>query len=141
MTRTKHANKKLFALLGKLGIPAKERANLAWQYSKERTTHTSELSPVEYSQLLTDLSEQDRAANAEGEKMRRFIISMAHEMSWERYNTLTGKMVANMQAIDNWCIKHGKFHKKLNNHTKTELIELVSQFQEVHKSYLKTLNK
>ena len=141
MTRTKHPNKKLFALLQKLGIPAKERANLAWQYSKERTTHTSELTPVEYSQLLTDLSEQDKAANAEGERMRRFIISMAHEMGWHKYDERTGKTKANMQSIDNWCVKHGKFHKKLDGHTKAELIELVSQFQEVHKSYLKTMNK
>lgn len=66
--------------------------------------------------------------------MRKKIISMAKTMRW----LVEGTEKADMARIDAWCIKYGKFHKALNNHSHKELTELVSQFQNgLLRSYLK----
>lgn len=97
-----------------------------------RTGSARELTDAELQKAVDHLS-QYRPKPKPGDKMRKAIISMAHEMGWR----VAGK--ADMQRINNWCVASGKFHKRLNDHSLTELTALVSQFKIVYEKHLKTL--
>ncbi len=112
---------------------AGEKAELMLRYSKGRTDTTTGLYITEARQLLTDLNKLlNNNTPPPGEKMRKNIIAMAHEMKWQLPN---GKI--DMQRVNGWCAKFGYLHKKLNEYTADELPQLVTQFKNVYKSYLK----
>lgn len=64
--------------------------------------------------------------------MRKKIIRYAHLMKWQ----LPGEK-ADMERINNWCVKYGQFKQPLNDHDEKELAKLVTQFENVYKSFLK----
>lgn len=131
-----HTNRKrLFGVLAKIGMREKEdRHQLVYSFTKGRTRSTSDLSDYEAEQLIGELeSKQYQGAN----KMRRKIFSMAYEMKWGAPYTKETRKKAE-QSIDAWCMKSGYIKKPLNRFTYDELPKLVTQFQEVYKSYLKT---
>lgn len=83
------------------------------------------ISTTEANKLIRELrTEPDQC-----DIMRKKIISMAKTIGWVTYPHGPTKPVADMDRIEKWCVKFGKFHKKLNQHTYKELTELVSQFQ------------
>lgn len=76
-----------------------------------------------------------------GDNMRKKIIGMAHTMGWQIWDVKKGRFVADMEHINDWCLKYGQFHKVLNAHTEEELVQLVNQFEKVDKSFWKSLEK
>jgi DNA polymerase III alpha subunit (gram-positive type) len=42
-----------------------------------------------------------------------------------------------MGWVNGWCVKYGKYHKALNEHTVAELSVLIVQMEGVYRSYLK----
>ena len=70
-------------------------------------------------------------------KMRRKIISMSYQMGWFIWGVEKNK--PDFVRIDNWCNDKGMFKKNLQAHTYKELTQLVTQFENVLKSYLKGL--
>lgn len=79
--------------------------------------------------------ENSRTTPSPEERMRRKIISRAHEMGWK---TPEGK--ADIERIDNWCLNYGYLKKKLNQYTYNELPKLVTIFEEkVYKQFLSGL--
>lgn len=124
-------------LLNRLNInTAEDKEQLAWQYSEGRTTSTSELKIGEYNQLLKDL-QNTAGKNDAANIMRRKIISRAHEMSWTI--EVDGIIKADIDRINNWCLKFGYLHKPLNSYSQKELPALVSQFDKVYYDFLKNV--
>lgn len=111
-----------------------EKASLVRQYSGGRTDSSTGLFHNEAVQLINDLNRQTGFSPKEkpGEKQRRRIIAMAHDMRWQ----LPGYKV-DMKRVNDWCCTYGYLHKKLNDYTEAELPKLVSQFMQVHQSFLK----
>lgn len=68
--------------------------------------------------------------------MRKKIISMAHDLGWQHYDDNRHKLVADMKAINCWCLKYGYLHKPLNGYTYAELPALVTQFERLYHSHL-----
>lgn len=68
------------------------------------------------------------------QKMKRKILSMAHEMRWELPN---GKV--NLEKLDMWCKKYTPSHVPFNEIDKKELPLVVSVFEKMYKSFLKQL--
>src|SRR5688500_9418126 len=104
MLRTASQNSRMFGLFSRLGIEKEDREALALQYSLGRTDRTSELTFDEARALISDL-EVNRGGESKAEKedkMRKRIISMAHEMGWELEN---GR--ADMKRIQDWTLKFG----------------------------------
>lgn len=122
--------KRLHASLNQLGLMDDKRHIIA-EFTAGRTNSARELTDAELHQLCQGLGVG--TVKPPGDKMRKAIISMAHELGWR----LAGK--ADMQRINNWCIAKGKYHKKLNDHNMKELTELVTQFQIVYEKHLKTI--
>jgi len=124
----------IYAMLKKLHIIGEAKEIVILGFSNQRTVHVSELLKVEAAALiqhLKDLDPDEQGAN----KMRRKIISMAHEMHW---HNRFGK--ADMQRINSWCKVYGYKHKSLNNYTYKELPALVTQFEQVYQSFLNHKN-
>lgn len=132
-------------LLTKTGN-SKQKEDIVEGFTNGRTKHISEMYPAEFSALVLHLQAlaPKTKKDISAEKMRRRIISMAHEMGWHavkdgRYIlNADGKPKADMKRIDAWCVKYGHGAKKLNKYTYDELPTLVTQFEKAHSSYLKS---
>ncbi len=127
----------IHAILAKMGrANDKEyKRDLVLQYSNGRATSTKDLFYQEANMLIDQLNiatGKDRD-EIKAENMRRKIIALAHKMHWKDGSK------ADMQRINNWCINKGYLHKRLNDYNNAELPKLVSQFENVYKSYLKSI--
>lgn len=123
----------LMAILTKTGMQGRRHA-ICWDFSKERTESSKELTNTEMLSIIEALekgfSELDRC-----DVMRKKIISMAHEMGWKLFVPGNLKSKADINKINNWCEKYGMYHKKLNAHNYKELISLVSQFEKFYETF------
>jgi len=121
--------KALNTLVGKLGIDKESKAVMVEGFSNGRCTSSKELFMNEAADMIKHLKSLD-PEESKAEKMRRKIISLAHEMGWKVDNK------ADMKRIDNWCTVYGHGKKKLNSYTYKELPTLVSQFEGVYRHFL-----
>lgn len=122
--------KRLHATLNQRDL-MEDKPHIISEFTNGRTNSARELTDAELHELCLGL--HVGTVKPPGDKMRKAIISVAHEMGWRT----AGR--ADMQRINNWCISKGKYHKKLNDHNMQELNELVSQFQIIYKKHLKTV--
>ncbi len=128
-------------LINKLGL---ESPDLAYNYSDGRTEHISQLFGSEATELIKQLlNGAGKKVDNPAERMKRKIISMAHEMRWElpfsrpSSGTLPKSNVIDMSRVDGWCIKYGHGHKPLDQYTEAELPQLVTQFKRAYQDFLK----
>lgn len=119
----------LHAQLNKLGM-MEQKADIICEFTNGRTRSARELFDNELENLVGQLA--NAPVKLPGDRMRKSIISMAHELGWRKAGRI------DMQAVNNWCVTRGKFHKPLNDHSLSELVELVTQFKIM---YEKELNK
>lgn len=132
--------RKIYALLRNAGLNEGDKKELVMSFTRQRTEHSSEMSFREADELIKWLesrfSQLDRA-----DRMRKKIISMAREMGWEcSPASLKGaKPLADMQRINQWCTRFGYLHKPLNDYKYKELPALVTQFEQVYRSFLKAI--
>lgn len=121
-------------LFNKLHIDADEKESILLGFSGGRTVSTRELTSDEAIALIRHLKNLD-PEEKRAEKMRRKIISQAHEMGWH----IKGTHKVDMKHLDEWCVKFGYLHKKLNQYQYKELPKLVTQFEMAYKHYLSGL--
>lgn len=138
--------KAIYALLGKHGL-REEKESIVGSFTAGRTNSTKAMTKAEAAALIGHLKSLD-PTDTRSDKMRNKILSMAHEMNWcltasPLASPLTlskgegEKRKVDMAHVNNWCVKSGYLHKPLDEYTYNELPRLVSQFEEVYKSYLK----
>ena len=111
-----------------------QKANIVGGISFGRTESIRELTDAEANDLKEYLQEQDKQSDA-ANRMRRKVISMAHQLHWYKPNT----QKVDVEHINNWCLQYGSTKKKLNDHTVLELVKLVTQFKEVFKDVLSNI--
>ena len=123
-------SKLLHTLLNSTGL-VPQKKNLIMGFTGGRSDSSKDLTYQEAGALITYLKSQDAA-----HKMRRKIISMAHEMGWK----IPGTNKIDMNAINEWCKKYGFGHKLLNEYKEAELPKLVTQFENgPYKHYISNL--
>lgn len=105
-------------------------------FSVGRTESSRDLYYEEAVAVIKHLKETDPNAAA-ADKMRKKMLYFAHEMGWKKLKN--GKLVADIQRIDNWCLQFGYIKRKLDNYSYQELPKLVSQFQAVYSHYIQSL--
>jgi hypothetical protein len=129
-----HQNRILHSLLNATKMIV-QKEDLVYSFTGGRSTTSKELTYQEAGALITHLKTLDAA-----HKMRRKIISMAHEMGWQvRVSSPNGgsRMGADMDAVNAWCKKYSFGKKPLNEYTTRELPRLVTQFEQgPYKHYL-----
>ena len=131
------ANKEQKVIIGvlvtKLGLQ-KRKKEMTLGFSGGRTDTTTDLTPDEARAYIKYLKSQDPDEIA-ADKMRKKIISMAHELGYR----IPGTTKVDMIKLDEWCIKYGHKHKKLNQYLVDELPLLVTQFEKRYDSHVKNI--
>lgn len=112
-----------------------ERRDIIQQFTNGKKSGLSQLTHFEYAEFIRWLnrtypSEQKSTTDDQCQLMRRKIIALFRKMGY------TNNDKADMQRIEEWCVKYGKFKKKLNAHPYEELTALVTQVESVYKSYI-----
>lgn len=116
--------------LRKLGLESEE---MALTYSDGRTTHISSLYSGEARELIQHLSASLNEPETPRERMKRKILSMAHELGWK----FRGKV--DLRRVNGWCEKYGYLAKPLKAYTESELPALVTQFEKMYAKELKSI--
>jgi len=100
-----------------------------------RTLHTADVTDEELKILTDHIVECSRQAGIKqsGDKMRKKILHYCHLMQWYNGSKL------DWARIDAFCVDRGYRHKKFREYTVYDLPTLVSQFEEVYKSFLKKI--
>lgn len=143
MIRTMQQNKALYSLISRLRIDDETKQSLVMQFTKGRTTHSSEMFQHECDQLIEALQAKlpqpkprrafvpKNELEAKKERQRKRIISHLKEAG---YMLPDGR--ADMHAINLW-VKKQKFKKTLNQHTSEELSQLIYAAGKVRDHFLK----
>lgn len=126
---------RLHALLNQTGnMQSKE--DIIAGFTEGRTTHSKDMTQHEAFKMIDHLVKMaplQNVLNDAKNKMRRKIIRMSYEMGWAK----PGDWQTATKKIDNFCKgSHGKFKKSLQKHTHKELVELVTQFEQLYKKHL-----
>ena len=127
-------NKQIHALLAKANV-MEQKAAIVSSFSNGRTQSSRELSHAEAFEMVKWLLTQVTDTTPCSHKMRRKIISMAHQMHWH----LPGTQQVDMPRLNTWCNTFGFGKKKLNDYTYAELPKLVTQFTFVYNEYISGL--
>lgn len=114
-----------------------QKANIVRSFSDGRTEHITELDDDEVRRLIGYLRYTARDAartptQISEDKMKRKIISMAHELRWRNAD---GKI--DMKSLNGWCVKYGYLHKRLDDYSNAELPRLVQQFEVMYRNFLR----
>lgn len=107
-----------------------QKAHLVSSFTEGRTEHSRDMAFTERCEIIKWLQQQPDSAN----KMRRKILSMAHEMGWHTW--MNGKWQVDLGRLESWMIKYSYAHKKLAAYKYNELPKLVTQFEGLYKSHL-----
>lgn len=135
MTLSPGKLKALHSLFGEMNIKDKEdKDDIIKDFTGGRTTSSRELTESEAVNLLAHLKKLGGTANR-SDKMKKKIIRLAHEMNWKK----EGSAKIDMKRINDWCIRSGYLHKKLDDYKYSELPKLVTQFENVHKDFINKL--
>lgn len=135
MTTENKANKGQLACLGAMITKLKlqsSKESIVLGFTNGRTDSRADMYKEEATAMIKYLKSLD-PDEQKAEKQRRYIISMAHECGYRK----PGTTKVDMKRLDEWCVKYGMYHKKLNQHNVDEIPHLVTQFKERYKSYLK----
>ena len=108
---TPQLNKQLHSLLTATGLAAQKPA-LVISYTNGRSESSKDLTDKEAKELIRYLQSKQPANNTTANKMRRKILSMAHQLHWY----LPGTQKVDTERLDNWCIHYSYLHKKLNEY-------------------------
>jgi hypothetical protein len=141
--RTLQQNTRLHALIGELYIDAEMKEDLVLQFSNQRTNTSSKLLVVECEALINHLQSVKNGYVIDGNKgrstfdkntpenkMRRKILSICHEIHWTKNGSI------DWNKLDAFLLKSGYLHKeKLNDYTVEELPKLVTQFEQLQKTF------
>ncbi|MDB9473479.1 MULTISPECIES: hypothetical protein [Nostocales] len=135
-TRTIQQSNRIHAMLAQLGVDKDTKKSMLSELTGGRTSSTKDLSKDEADKFINQLKYLiNQMGSDSADVMRKKIIGIAHNMGWQIICSRTNKVVADIERINNWCVKFGKFKKPLNKHQYSELVQLVSQFQNVEKQH------
>lgn len=121
----------IHTLLAKQGLKDEKR-NIVMSFTAGRTESVKEMRNEEAAALIGHLKSMDPEEKS-ADKMRNKILSMAHEMGWH----IAGTAKVDMQHVNGWMRSKSYLKKDLDAYRYGELPKLVSQFEEVYKSFLK----
>lgn len=128
-------------LLSVLGLQD-EKQTLVLSFSEGRSESSKDLEQVEANQLCRHLQELKKEQDKQdgSDKMRKKIIGLlkgVEQIKTERntYEFTNEDGRANMRAIYRFILNVGYAKKGLNHYSKEELVKLVSQVEQITKTY------
>ena len=120
------------ALLHKAGL-TEQKEDLAFSFSDGRTEHLSDMDYTQTQAMVKYLNNYLGQDGNPADKMRRKILSIAHELNWE----LPGSHRIDIARVNNWCIAHTGAKKPLDGLSLSELNKAVTGITNYYMQYLK----
>ena len=119
------------------------KADLVKQYSNMRVSSTKGLYYAEAERLIDDLNKAvKKGDNSEAiakESRLRLFFYYCHLLQWYvsgQPSERSDKPKLDYRHIDDWCIKYGRYHKRLSRHSAAELSHLLVQIEKVYNGHL-----
>ncbi|QTE37208.1 hypothetical protein J3L18_29575 [Mucilaginibacter gossypii] len=128
---TKEQIKKARTLIAKAGLTEENKKDLVYSFSNGATESLTAMGYEDAQALFTHLEQLVGQPPSEADKMKRKILSLAHEMHWE----LPGTTKVDMARVDNWC--ETMYSAPLDGLYYLDLVKAVSAFNQVYLKYLK----
>jgi hypothetical protein len=125
-----------------------ERSELIQQFTGDKKSSLKELTSVEYNQFTEWLHRtfiQSAMKNSQSainnkfdpndplNRMRRKLLALFFKMGYQNESK------TDVKAVDAWCRKYGKFHKGLNEMDGSELPAVITQAEEMYRTFLEGL--
>lgn len=130
-------HKKLYALYKQTGL-TDQRREIVLQFTGGRTDNSSELTGKEIISLINALQAPGTVTGSKERTIKK-LFHLCHLYGWQKYDETKGKDVVDMDLLNGWLIKYGKFHKELKEHSPAELAKVTAQFEMVVNKLLKTI--
>ena len=146
MKHTKEKHSRLYGLLNKKQM-MEQRHQLFQSYSKKGSDDSRELSEDEIDELIRMLEFYTVGGRQvgykndfeKGDKMRKRVLSLCYEYGWTRHDVVKNRQAVDYPKLNAWMLKSSYLHKSLNKYKYDELPKLVTQFENVVKSFLKAI--
>lgn len=123
-------------MLSKAGIKGEEhKKDLVSSFSDGRTESLTAMDYAETQDLFKHLEALAGQEPTAADKMRRKILSIAHEMHMHHEGTRRIDMI----QVNKWLLGKGGFGKTLGELTEADLRKAVTAFEKVLLSYLKRI--
>lgn len=136
--RTNSQNKRLYALLTQLNL-LEMKANLASQYSTGRTSETSQLTIKECSQLImyleSQLQKKEQQQLDEQQLIKRKRGKVLHLAVASGFKNEKGDI--DYKRFNAFMLTKSIYKKQLKEYNLGELDKLITQFEQIAKSYQK----
>lgn len=132
---------KFYAEINRLGIQ-EHKDEIVYVQSDGRTTHVSELSFKELSELLKvkfpeKTTSPPKQQYDNSDKLRKRILSICHQIHWNKINNATGQHDIDWQRLSTYLQKH--FGHPNLNHYSHEILrnKIIPAFNAMLTNYLK----
>lgn len=131
---TKRQNAMIGFTISRLKIDQDTKEELVYTHTDGRTTSIKDLYKHEAIAIIQSLTSGVTTPKSPAAKMRRKILSMAHELGWKLSD---GRI--NMDKVNKWCCTYGYLKKNLDLYLESELPPLVTQFEGAYVHHLKNV--
>lgn len=131
---TKKQNAMIGFTMARLKIDQDTKEELIYTHTDGRTTSIKCLYKHEAIAIIQSLTSGVATLKSPAAKMRRKILSMAHELSWKLPD---GRV--DMGKVNHWCCTYGHLKKHLDSYTEDELPKLVTQFEGAYIHHIKNV--
>lgn len=141
MNHSPELHRKLYSTYKNKGL-TEERRDIVFNFTNGKTDNSSELTTTEIIELINFLEgskKETKSNETRNSKTASKLFSLCHTYGWRKLNKNGDKYVADVNALNNWLLKYGKYHKVLKDHTSQELGIVTTQFEKVVNQLLKTL--
>lgn len=107
-------------------------------FTNGRTENSADLSTSEIKLLISTIEGNQKHNDTESKTIKK-LFSLCYLYGWKVYNEVKGKYTVDMNKLNGWLIKYGKYHKSLQDHTPGELGIITAQFEIVVNRFLKSI--
>lgn len=141
MNHSIELHKKLYSTYKNKGL-TENRRDIVFNFTNGKTDNSSELTTGEIVELINILEgkvvETDNSKKRVSKTIYK-LLSLCHTYGWRKINKTGDKYVADIESLNSWLIKYGKYHKTLKEHTPYELGIVTTQFEKVVNQLLKSI--
>ncbi|HBV14945.1 hypothetical protein [Chryseobacterium carnipullorum] len=141
MNHSLQLHKKLYSTYKKKGL-TENRREIVYNFTNGRTDNSSDLNTNEIVQLISSLTENSSSENLKYQISSRTVnklFSLCYTYGWKKYDEQKKKDTVDIERLNAWLFKYGKYHKALNDHSPYELGIVTAQFEKIVNQLLKSL--
>ena len=141
MNHSPQLHKKLYSTYKEKGL-TENRREIVYSFTGGRTDNSSDLTTSEIVRLINSLNNGAESQSQKPPKESRTInklFSLCYIYGWKKFDQEKQKDTVDIDKLNAWLTKYGKYHKALKEHSPYELGIVTSQFEKVLNQLLKSI--